>query len=365
MAVARGARKRRTPVLRDRYRAVARSAARRRPRAHPRVLDIALLAAGAVMLLVVLPVVGGAIGSGAGTVADSLGSAIANVLPGGGSEALQLPSPGGVVSAGPIVETLPNFTADPQLRVQGRVPSFAVQSGRNVDVALNGAIAGSVPLDSVGSFAVVLTLREGANAIAVTLLSGRDVIASSSYTVVLNRTPPTLAVTRPLPGGSVVGPTFLVEGKTEPGATVTVNDHTVVPAPDGTFGDTVTVSAAAPFTVTVVATDRAGNTTTQRVPVTVTLPASPIPATVTVSLDRVKVRPSETVTANISVRDASGAKADVLVTLSVGVIPIGSTKTDNLGNAQISFAAPTTEGEISVVVLAVGGSGRATLTVAK
>jgi hypothetical protein len=53
----------------------------------------------------------------------------------------------------------------------------------------------------------------------------------------------------------------------------------------------------------------------------------------------------------------------VPVTVSVGIVPIGTTLTDGTGPARISFAAPPTEGDASVVVLAAGASGRASLTV--
>jgi hypothetical protein len=53
------------------------------------------------------------------------------------------------------------------------------------------------------------------------------------------------------------------------------------------------------------------------------------------------------------------------VTLSLGAVPIASGTTDATGTARIGFAAPTTLGEISVVVLGGGASGKATLTVAR
>ncbi|MEK7862126.1 MAG: hypothetical protein AAB295_02555, partial [Chloroflexota bacterium] len=55
----------------------------------------------------------------------------------------------------------------------------------------------------------------------------------------------------------------------------------------------------------------------------------------------------------------------VRISLSVGVITIGSARTDASGVARIGFAAPPNEGDAAVVVLANGASGRATLTVAK
>jgi hypothetical protein len=53
------------------------------------------------------------------------------------------------------------------------------------------------------------------------------------------------------------------------------------------------------------------------------------------------------------------------VTLSVGVVSIGTAVTDALGTARIPFVAPSTEGEVSVVVLAAGSSGRASLTISR
>src|SRR2546427_834080 len=78
---------------------------------------------------------------------------------------------------------------------------------------------------------------------------------------VLDRQPPTLAVTRPASGDSVEAPTVSVQGKAETGATISVNDRMVIPAPDGSFSDSFTASAG-PLTITVVARDRAGNETT-------------------------------------------------------------------------------------------------------
>ena len=59
-------------------------------------------------------------------------------------------------------------------------------------------------------------------------------------------------------------------------------------------------------------------------------------------------------------------KADLAVTLQVGVVTIGTYRTDSTGTVRRGFAAPNHEVEAAaVVVLAGGTSARATLTVAK
>jgi hypothetical protein len=83
-------------------------------------------------------------------------------------------------------------------------------------------------------------------------------------------------------------------------------------------------------------------------------------------LDFVKVKPGQVVTALIFVTANGQPRANEQVTLSVGIITIGSARTNSVGQASIGFAAPPNEGDAVVVVLASGGaSGRATLTVAK
>src|SRR5207244_1654681 len=143
-----------------------------------------------------------------------------------------------------------------------------------------------------------LTLRDGPNAVALTLLAGTDVVARSSYIVVLDRQPPTVTITRPKSGDIVDGPSVTVEGKAEPGATVIVNDRTIVPAQDGTFSELISASPGA-LTINVVVRDRAGNETTAKTPVTVRPAATAAPLSLSVILDKTKVVPGGIVTATI------------------------------------------------------------------
>jgi len=351
-------------VGRDFYRAVARNAGvapklqLERP---PRLLTFAVLAAALLFAASMGPRVGSALSNGLA----SFGTSISEVFPTlAGSKAIDLPSSGGTVSAD-ISATLPDFTRDPQVKVAGRVPAFAQAEGRMVEVTLNGALLTSIAPDQSGAFSANVDLRDGPNAIALALMSGKDIVAHSSYTVVLDRQPPALAMTAPSANASVTGPTVTVTGTSEAGATITVDGRQIVSAQDGSFTDRFTATPGA-LTITIVARDRAGNETTVKTPITVVAPTQIVPVNVSVILDFVKVRPGQVVTAQIFVTANGQPKANEQVTLSVGVITIGSARTNSAGMAAIGFAAPPNEGDAAVVVLASGGaSGRATLTVAK
>jgi hypothetical protein len=349
--------RRRQPVPRERYRSVARTAKRRRARPVLRWAQGALGVAFFITAFIALPRLGAGIGSSVG----EFGGALTDTAPGLQGQ-LQLPAQNTSVGAAPIVEALPQFTREIQLKLAGKVPSFAIQAGRAVDVTLNGAPVATIPVDQSGLFAAPLVLREGANTIIVTLRSDREIIAASSYTITVDRTPPTLAVAQPKGGESVEGPTVVVAGTTEPGASLVINERTVVPNPEGAFSESFTATPGA-LPITVVARDKAGNETTTKLTVVVREPAPVGGPRLAVNLDKTKVKPGQFVNAFILLSDSTGAKVNVTVTLSVGVVTIGSAQTDASGTAHIFFAAPTTEGDIGVVVLGGGASGRATLTV--
>src|SRR5436309_8989110 len=255
--------RRRGPVSRDRYRAIARGGGVRAP-ARPRWIDAALVGALAITLLIALPRAAAAVGAGFEQVLTSVQSAIP-LLQGRGS--IDLPAGGSSsVGAAPIADSLPAYTRDPQLQLTGKVPSFAVQAGRSLQVVLNGAVVATTPLDPSGAFNANLALKDGANSIGVALIADRDVVAVSSYTVVLDRTPPTMTVTQPATGSTVDAKNIVVAGTTEVGSTITVNGRIVVITPEGRFTDSFS-AAPGSVPITVVARDRAGNETTEKLTV--------------------------------------------------------------------------------------------------
>lgn len=374
MSIAKGAAARRpTPRRRppptggaaEHYRALVRDA--RRKRTSRRLPGVALLLAWALMLGsggFLTYRVAGDLRLGLSDLRGTLGGAIIEALPPAVQSTLNIERPAATVEADPIIDNLPSFTVASTVLLQGHVPTFALGPDRKVEVSLNGAVVGTVPLDNAGRFAQPLTLREGSNDIVTALLQGTQALATTSATIVFDRTPPALSLVRPKNGDSVDGPDVVVEGRTEPRATVVVNGRTLSPNQDGSFTETFTASAG-PLAIEVVVRDQAGNETKTKLQVTVRDKPVTAGASLTVSLDRTKVRPGELVFADVAVLDSGKPRPGERVTLSVGVITIGSSVTDATGRAKIGFAAPTTEGEISVVVLGGGAVGRATLTVAK
>ncbi|MGH2490731.1 MAG: hypothetical protein ACRDF9_04415 [Candidatus Limnocylindria bacterium] len=347
---------------RDTYRATARSVGiAPRLRRRTLILDAVILAVAGVFLIMTGPVIGSGVGEGIRQITASLSESLVGQL---GSAQIELPgSAGSVISAEPVVNGLPDFTQESELQLSGRVPSFAIAPGRSVEVVLNAAVIANAELDQTGTFAATLALKDGANAIGLTLLSGKDVIARSAYTVIVDRQPPTLEVLGPVNNATVDGPNVVVQGKAEVGATVTVNGRTIVPGQDGSFSESFTPPVG-PVEITVVARDRAGNETTANANVTLRAPTAAA-TVVTVTLDRARVRPGEIVVANIRVTENGIPKIGARATLSVGLITIGSFVTDVFGNARFGFAAPPNEGDAAVVVFASGTSGRTALTVAR
>ena len=299
---------------------------------------------------------------------DELGAQVQSAVPIlQGQSTLQLPAGGAIapLGAAPVADNVPLFVRDPQLQVNGRVPSFAAQPGRTLQIVLNGTVISSTPVADNGAFSAALALKDGANAISFTLMAGRDLVATSTYAVTLDRTPPTLTLSRPQAGSTVDAQNVIVQGTTEAGATVTVNGHTVVVAQDGAFSDFITTTRG-PLAIAVVSRDRAGNETTQKLDIIAEQIAQTPGTMLAVGLDHATVRPGQQVIASILLRDLAGPRVGVPVALYVGVVFIGIATTGADGTARIAFAAPPNEGEASVVVLAGNNiSGRATLTVSR
>ena len=353
--------RRRDPVSRDRYRAIARGAGVRAP-ARPLGLHVALAVTLGVAALIVPPRAAGVVAAGLEQLVASIQAAVP-LLQGSGS--IDLPAGGSTsVGAAPIADSLPAYTRDPQLQVTGKVPSFAVQPGRSLQYVLNGAVVATTLLDASGAFNATFALKEGANSIGIALIADRDVVAASSYSIVLDRTPPTMAVTQPAPASTVDAKNIVVVGTTEPGSTITVNGHIVVVSPEGAFTDSFSATAGS-VPIAVVARDRAGNETTQKLTVTAQQVTQIAGLNVTVLLDKPTAKVGQVVVATVYVFGTTGARPGVLVTLSVGVASIGTAATDATGIAKIPFTAPATEGETSVIALAAGSSGRASLTISR
>lgn len=363
--MARGVHPRRRPPpagSAERYRGYVRTARERRSRSTRRVVHLIAWPLLMALAALFLAGAGATAGIGSASLLRDIEAAISRAFP-VISSPLALDQVGSV-QTDPVVDQLPAFTSEASVLLQGHVPLFAMAEGRLVEVALNGTVIARLEPDAAGRFAQQLTLREGENSVVLILLQGETAISSRSATSVLDLTAPTLAIVRPRPGEVVAGGTVVVEGKTEPGARVTVNGRVVVAAADGTFSESFSAGAGLQ-PIEIIALDQAGNATTAKLSVTVRAPQAVAGTAMTLSLDRTKVRPGETVVADISVLDDGRPQGGVQVTLFVGVVDLGTSRTLANGTVRIGFAAPTTEGEIAVVAIVSNASARATLTVAR
>src|SRR5260370_7534516 len=110
-AVAQPRRSRRTPMERDRYRAVARvSGVRPRLRRPIVAIDAALIALAIVFVLVATPRIAGALGSGA----DDLGTKLGEIFPTlQDSKPIAIPTTAGPLAPPPPPPTPPTLPPDP------------------------------------------------------------------------------------------------------------------------------------------------------------------------------------------------------------------------------------------------------------
>jgi hypothetical protein len=355
--------RRRPPPPVGRYRAVARSVKQRRARRRMSPLLTGIVWG---IVLASAALLADTAAGGMSRFTGSLGSFVTTLIPAPVPAGdLTVTETTGQVGAAPLLDAPPQFTKDAALVVQGIIPSFGRAADRKVSIALNGGKAVVVPIDANGHFALPLTLADGTNQLIVALVTATDTIASMSATVVLDKTPPPLTLTRPKDGDTIDGANVTVEGKAEPGATVLVNDRSAIVGQDGSFSETLTVPSGA-LPITVLARDRAGNETKTQLAVTVKgKPTLGAAAIVSVTLAQTTVKPGGFVNANINVTNAARPVAGQVVSLQVGVIAIGTAVTDANGHAAISFSAPPNEGLAQVVVLAGNATGSAVLTVAK
>ncbi len=362
----RAAPPRRAPVDWRRYSARARIAGGRLPRVgQPLVMRLLVSIVFTLAGVWLLQVAGGRLGAGVA----GLERSVAGALPQADPTDLVIGEAPVSVAAAPILDPLPEFTKNASVTVAGKVPGFALAPGRRIDVTLNGKPLGTAAIAPDGRFGPVsLALADGPNTVLVSLTEAAGDVASTSATVTVDRIAPALSIVSPKAGETVSGPDVIVTGKTESGASVILNDRVLRPTPDGSFTDRLTAVANGPLTLTVVATDKAGNETKTQLQLTVKPSASPaaVGTALSLTLDRTTVKPGETVIAQIVATDSGKPKADVAVTLQVGVITIGTYRTNASGIVRVGFAAPDHEVQAATVLVLGGGvSATTTLTVAK
>src|SRR5881296_110098 len=175
-----------------------------------------------------------------------------------------------------------------------------------VTVNVNGI---PLPVDPTGAFTGSVSLTEGTNILTVTATDAASNATSQVRTVILDTHPPILAVTAPARGLITKQVAVTVSGSVTDATVVTVavNGTSLTVGADGHFSGPVTL-AEGPNTLTTIATDQAGNTTTDTR--SVTLDTHPPVLAVTAPTDGLITRQTP-VTVSGTVTDATPVTVDV------------------------------------------------------
>ncbi len=184
-------------------------------------------------------------GSGDGTVADTL------------------PPPAPVFFASSSATSSATIKLQIQAEVDSQVTAYA-----------NLQEVGQVVVGSEGVGEIELKLQEGENIITMQASdpAGNVSVVSKSQTIFLDTQVPKIELTTPTDGQTIVGKTkqnLTIEGKTEPGAKVFLNDRFVFAKADGGFIHTLSMTEGANI-LKLRAVDKAGNTSELSLTVTFT-----------------------------------------------------------------------------------------------
>ena len=161
----------------------------------------------------------------------------------------------------PTRDPLPEATNSATVTVTG-----SGQAGLTLILYVNEAETKKVPVPDKGTFTLFdISVKDGTNTISAKLTDnkGNTSDLSNVISTVIKRTPPALDITAPGDGTRINGEknTVLVNGKTDEDAGVTINDRVAVVRGDGSFSYEYSLPEG-DTTLTIVATDAAGNKTT-------------------------------------------------------------------------------------------------------
>lgn len=159
----------------------------------------------------------------------------------------------------PTLNSLAQYTSSPKVTISGSTESGATVTLYKTGVELDKQLVGN---DGQFSFKNII-LKEGSNSFTARSLdgAGNESEDSRAVEITLDTVAPKITLTEPTEGSTSSSQYVNVAGKTDPRATVTVNDQQQIVSPDGSFSGTVTLTTPGSNTIVVVATDLAGNQT--------------------------------------------------------------------------------------------------------
>lgn len=157
----------------------------------------------------------------------------------------------------PRIDGLPDISRSRTIDITGNA-----ESGSTVKIMVNDREQASVISDKNGTFQAQVTLTGGQNSITATATDtvGNVSRASKTVSITYSQNPPKISISSPSQSSlSVNTSNITISGSTASDATVTINDRQIIVQPDGKFSSVVNLTNGE-NTVTIVATDVAGNT---------------------------------------------------------------------------------------------------------
>ena len=170
----------------------------------------------------------------------------------------------------PVMQPVAEATNSAVVEISG----FA-EEGSSVVLSLNGSDAYETLVDSDGEFLFdSVKLNQGDNEIVATSTdtAGNKSKASSTTTIELDQTLPTLTIDAPADGQTFFGQmqkVVRVSGKIDPGSTVLVNNSFVILSQEGAFSHLVQLNEGENI-IAIIAQDRAGNRAEKEIKVSFT-----------------------------------------------------------------------------------------------
>ena len=161
--------------------------------------------------------------------------------------------------APPKLFSLPDATNSSSVEIEG-----SSEAGSTVVFNLNGNITETLT-NNEGRFYQTLNLKLGENMLILHAvdMSGNESQKSQTHRIIYDNTPPELEITSPDDGQEFFGSRqrqIQIEGNTDPGSRVTINNRVVIVDENGRFGLTTTLSEGE-NNFRVKSTDIAGNET--------------------------------------------------------------------------------------------------------
>lgn len=170
----------------------------------------------------------------------------------------------------PLISAPPEATSEPQILISGYA-----EANSTVVILLNQTEYERLTAGEDGTFEITVSLEEGENSIAAYAIDGseNESAVSRSYEVSYDFTAPDLSIDDLEDGKEIKGrenQTLLVRGVTDPAAKVSINGRVVYPGEDGAFSMSYYL-AEGPNELVIVAEDKAGNNSEQKLTVNFSL----------------------------------------------------------------------------------------------